>query len=86
MNASRPSWSPQVKLVVGLLVVALFIYLIFRFSAVIPPLILAIILSYILSPLVNRIESRLRLPRGLATLFAYLIRLQVIYRIREDIP
>lgn len=78
MNASRPSWSPQVKLVVGLLVAALFIYLIFRFSAVIPPLILAIILSYILSPLVNRIQVRFRLPRGLSTLFAYLILLVIV--------
>jgi predicted PurR-regulated permease PerM len=78
MSAPRPSWPPQVKLVVGLLVAALFVYLIFRFSAVIPPLILAVILSYILSPLVNRIESRFRLPRGLATLFAYLILLVIV--------
>lgn len=78
MNAPRPSWSPQVKLVVGLLVAALFIYLLFRFSTVIPPLILAVILSYILSPLVNRIQSRFRLPRGLATFLAYLILLVII--------
>jgi predicted PurR-regulated permease PerM len=78
MNVSRPSWPPQVKLVVGLLVAVLFIYLIFRFSTVIPPLILAVILSYILSPLVNRIESRFRLPRGLATFFAYLILLVIV--------
>ncbi|HJW89603.1 MAG TPA: AI-2E family transporter [Anaerolineales bacterium] len=73
MNPNRPRWPAQTKLVVSLLVLALVIYLLFRFSAVIPPLILAIILAFILSPGVRRLQVALRLPRGLAALLAYLL-------------
>jgi predicted PurR-regulated permease PerM len=69
----RPRWSTTTKLVVVLLSLALFIYLLFRFSAVIPPLVLALILAYVLSPPVNFIERRLHFPRGLAILLAYLV-------------
>jgi predicted PurR-regulated permease PerM len=40
---------------------------------VIPPFILAVILAYLLTPLVNKISARSPLPRGLITLFVYLI-------------
>jgi predicted PurR-regulated permease PerM len=73
MITERPHWPPQTKLIVSLLVLALLVYLLFRFSVVIPPLILAVILAFILSPVVNRFQERLRLPRGIATLFAYLL-------------
>jgi predicted PurR-regulated permease PerM len=73
MLLQRPRWPFQTKLIVSLLVLAFFIYLIFLFSAAIPPLILAIILAYILSPVVSRIQGKLDLPRGLATVIAYLI-------------
>lgn len=73
MNDNRPRWPPLAKLVVSLLVLTLLIYLLFRFSVVIPPLILAVILAYILTPLVNRIQERLKIHRGWATLLSYLI-------------
>jgi predicted PurR-regulated permease PerM len=73
MLLQRPHWPFQTKLIVSLLVLAFFIYLIFLFSTAIPPLILAIILAYILSPVVSRIQGKLGLPRGLATVIAYLI-------------
>lgn len=73
MNARKQRWHSQTKLVVSLLVLALFIYLLFRFSIVIPPLILAIILAYILTPLVNRVQNLLKVARGWATLISYLI-------------
>jgi predicted PurR-regulated permease PerM len=73
MNTRRPRWHAQTKLVVSLLVLVLFVYLLFRFSIVIPPLILAIILAYILSPLVNRVQNALKVARGWATLISYLI-------------
>ncbi|HEY5572111.1 MAG TPA: AI-2E family transporter [Anaerolineales bacterium] len=73
MNDSRPRWPPLAKLVVSLLVLTLLIFLLFRFGVVIPPLILAVVLAYILTPLVNRIQERLKIHRGWATLLAYLI-------------
>lgn len=78
MIFERPHWPPQTKLIVSLLVLAFVIYLLFRFSAAIPPFILAIILATILSPGVNRIQEQLHLRRGFATLVAYLILLLVL--------
>ena len=76
--SDRPRWSPMTKLVVVILALTVFIYLLFRFSVVLPPLILAVILAYILSPAVNFVEKRIRLPRGLAILFAYILLLGLI--------
>ena len=78
MNAKRPRWSSQTKLIVTLLVLGLLLYLLFRFSAVIPPVILAVILAYVLSPLVNLLQERLRLPRTLATVVTYLLLIALI--------
>lgn len=78
MLAPRPHWSQITKLVVILLLLILGIYLLYRFNAVIAPLILAAILSYIISPLVNYFKSRYRLRRGVATLLAYLVSLVVL--------
>jgi len=75
---SRPRWSNPTKFAVSLMVLALGVYLLFRFSAVLPPLILAVILAYILSPLVNRLQEALHLPRGAAILIAYLLVLAVL--------
>lgn len=74
----RPRWSTTTKLVVVLLSLTLFIYLLFRFSAVIPPLVLALILAYVLSPPVNLLQKRLNLPRGIAILIAYLLFLSLV--------
>jgi predicted PurR-regulated permease PerM len=73
MQAPRPPWSTPTKLIVVLLLLGLGIFLLYRFRAVIIPLILAIILAYILMPLANWIERRLRMRRSLAILLAYLV-------------
>lgn len=73
MTTPPTRWSTQTRLVVSLLVLALFIFLLFRFSVVIPPLILAFILAYILSPVVNRLQKRFKIKRGVATALIYLI-------------
>lgn len=65
-------------MVISLLLLALFVYLLARFSVVIPPLILAVILAYILTPLVNLLHKRLRLPRVLAILLVYILLLAAI--------
>ena len=70
---SRPPWSTSTKLIVILLLLGLGVFLLYRFRAVIIPLILAIILAYILLPLANWIQRRLRVRRSLAILLAYMI-------------
>jgi len=57
---------------------AFFIFLVAEFSVVIPPLILAVIIAFILTPLVNRLESRIPLPRWLIALFVYLIMITLL--------
>lgn len=73
MNTTRPRWSSQTKLTVSLLLVGFFIYLLFRFSAVLPPLILAVILAYVLAPLVSAFQRRAGLSRGLSTFLVYVV-------------
>ncbi len=73
----RPRWPVQIKLLVSILLLALFVYLLFRFSVVIPPFIIAVILAYILSPVVNFLQERLHLHRVLAIFLSYLILLAV---------
>jgi len=68
----RPRWSPQTKWTVSMLLLAFFVYVVFRFSEVIPPLLLAVVLAYVVSPLVARVERRLHLARGWAAALVYL--------------
>lgn len=73
----RPRWPFQVKLVISLLLVAFFIYLISQFSLVIPPFILAVILAFILSPVVQFLQNRLHIHRILAILLLYILLLGI---------
>jgi predicted PurR-regulated permease PerM len=81
MQAPRPPWSTSTKLTIFLLLLGLGIFLLYRFRAVIIPLILAVILAFILLPLANWIERCLRIRRGLAILLAYLVLLVCLFAI-----
>ena len=78
MQELRSRWSPQAKLTISLLIIAFFIYLLSRFSAILAPMVLAVILAYVLSPLVSLIQNRLGVRRALATLIIYILLLAVI--------
>lgn len=78
MSNSRPHWSSQTKIVVSILVLTFLIFLIYRFREILPPTIIALILAYVLSPLVTRIQNRWRLHRALAILASYLILILVV--------
>lgn len=77
-NNTRPAWSTSTKVIVILMILALFGFLFHRFSIALPPLIIAVILAYVLSPVSNFFQKRLRLPRGLGILLAYLLMLLLI--------
>jgi predicted PurR-regulated permease PerM len=78
MNKPRPHWSSRTKLVVILLLLLVGVYLLYRFSVLLTPMVLAVILAYVLSPLVNFFQRRLRLRRGLGILLAYLVMIAVL--------
>jgi predicted PurR-regulated permease PerM len=78
MQETRPHWSPRTKLTIVLLLLGFSLYLLYRFRAAIAPFILAVILAYVLSPLVSLIEQGLRLRRTLAILLTYLALLVVL--------
>ena len=77
----RPRWPYATKLTISLLLLAFFIFLLARFREIIPPLIIAIIIAYILNPIVNFLQCRIHLHRYLIILFTYLVVLAIIISI-----
>jgi predicted PurR-regulated permease PerM len=78
MDNSRPEWSSRTKSTISVVLAALGVYLLYRFNIVLAPLVMALILAYILTPIANICEARLHMPRALATLLAYLILLGIL--------
>lgn len=78
MSSQHPAWSNQAKLIVVLVALAITAYLLHRFSGMLPPLILGAILAYVMSPGVNILQRKLKLPRILAILLTYLLVFLVI--------
>lgn len=74
----RTRWPSQAKVIISLLALILFVYLLSKFSSALPPLILAIILAYMLSPLAAKLQVQLKIPRAPATFLAYLILLVIL--------
>jgi predicted PurR-regulated permease PerM len=66
-------WSDSTKRLVLTGVVIAFILTLYRFRAIIAPTVIAIILAYILNPLVKFIQARTRLSRAWAVSILYLI-------------
>lgn len=75
---NRPRWAYPTKVIVSLLLLALAVYLLARFSVVIPPFILAVILAYILNPIVTFFEKRLHIHRILSILLSYILLLIIM--------
>ncbi len=78
MNTPRPHWSSRTKIVVSLLLILVAVYLLYRFSVLLTPLVLAIVIAYVLSPLVNLFQRRLKIRRGFGILLAYLVMIAVL--------
>ncbi len=78
MKITRPTWSPLMKLSAIILLFSLAVYFLYKFRGGIEPVILACILAYVMSPLVNWFHRRLRMKRSVAILMAYLILLLII--------
>lgn len=77
MDEKRTPWPFQVKLVISLLLLAFFIYLLSRFKQVISPITLAVILAFILSPIVNFFQRKLNIQRVISIGLTYVLLLAV---------
>lgn len=68
-----PPWSVATKSIVVVGGLAIFTWVIWRFQNLISPLVLALILAYLLNPLVTQLMRRTGMQRGAAVLIVYVI-------------
>jgi len=66
-------WDVGTKRLVGTIVFILLALILYRFRGVLPPLILAFLLAFILDPVVDFLEQRARIPRTGATALVFLV-------------
>jgi predicted PurR-regulated permease PerM len=76
--AGRSSWSPTTKAIVVIAMALILLALAFVLRKMLPPLLLAGILAYLLTPVSRALEQRLRIGRGWATGLVYLLLLAVL--------
>ena len=73
MSEPAHRWSAITKRTVVLIIVALLALVVYRFRIVIPPLVIAFLLAFILDPIVDFLTNRLHLSRGPATTLVFLV-------------
>lgn len=72
MNQSTsPPWTTATKTIVAVSFLALGVLVIWRFQELIQPLVLAVLLAYLLHPVISFLSRRLGLPRGTTVLAVY---------------
>jgi predicted PurR-regulated permease PerM len=71
MSESERKWDPGTKRIVVLVIFILLALIVYRFRGVVPPLILALLLAFILDPVVDFLEDRTPLSRTLATALVF---------------
>lgn len=73
-----PVWSHTAKrlVIVGLVIILLLVLYVFR--ALLPPVLLAVVLAYLLKPFADLLERRSRLPRTPAVIVVYLVLLLLL--------
>lgn len=67
------TWAIQTRRIVAVLLVAFAVYVIHIARPVLPSLIIAGLIAFILAPLVDTLRQRLRFPRAVAIVVAYLV-------------
>ncbi len=76
-EGESPRWSIATKSIVAVVALSLIVVVIWRFQALLTPLVLAAILAYLLNPPISWLAKRMKDRRGLATLLVYLLLLIV---------
>jgi len=72
-SQASPLWSATAKIVVIVFGVVVLGAIVLRFQEVIAPLVIACLIAYVLAPVVNFVNARTRISRGLVTAAIYLI-------------
>jgi predicted PurR-regulated permease PerM len=78
LSPASPPWSTTTKALVSLVVIALLALLVWRFTALLQPLVIAAILAHLLNPPISLLAARSRLGRGGATVVVYLLLLVLL--------
>jgi predicted PurR-regulated permease PerM len=78
-SSSSPQWGSTTKLVVALTFVAVLAWLLFRFEAIIAPLLMAFVLAYLFYPVASFLQRVFRLPWRLAVGLIYLLLLGLLF-------
>jgi predicted PurR-regulated permease PerM/ribosomal protein S18 acetylase RimI-like enzyme len=73
MSEPVPRWSPFTKRAVTLIILLLVALVAYRFRSVLPPVMIALLLAFILNPVVGFLTRRLHIARGLATALVFLL-------------
>lgn len=70
---NSPTWSPSSKRLIISVMALVSLLLVFRLRVLLPPFILAVILAYLVEPLVKIVTRRIRIHRTLTIVIIYLI-------------
>lgn len=73
-----PRWSATTKLIIGLLVAAIFAYLLVRFLNIVGPLLLAFILAYLIYPLAETVRNGVKISWRASVGLLYLLLLALV--------
>jgi predicted PurR-regulated permease PerM len=61
-ETTSPRWSATTKLLIGLVILGIITFLIYRFSNLVGPLLMIFIITYLLHPIISMITRSLRIP------------------------
>lgn len=76
---SSPPWQPGTRVIVGLLLLAIVVTGIILLRQLIPALVVAFLLAYLLHPIVSSLTRKWRLSRGRAVVLVYVVLLLVFF-------
>ena len=72
-TSTSPRWSPTTKLLIGLVILGIFTFLIYRFSNLVGPLLMIFIITYLLHPLSAMIARGLHIPWKVSVTILFLL-------------
>lgn len=77
-GAKSPPWQPGTRLITGVLLITMTAILVYRLRQLLTLVVLALLLAYLLHPIVTRLSRRVGSPRSTAVLIVFLILIVLI--------
>jgi predicted PurR-regulated permease PerM len=78
ISSTSPRWSPTTKLLVGLVIVGIIAFLLYRFATLVTPLLMIFILAYLFHPITSAISRGLNVSWRAAVNILYLLILIIL--------